>query len=109
MGGKPTFAMSDCTQMGRASITLAMCLLPALFGCNKPDEPLVRLVKADDPHDCHLILNGVHIPDEVLVAEGMKHRGNRAVASDGSDRCKGALMRLRRTGMNIDEMPRMHM
>jgi hypothetical protein len=50
-------------------------------------------------------LNGVRIPDDVLIAEGKKYRGNRAVANDESDRCEGAVSRLKQAGMNTDEMP----
>jgi hypothetical protein len=49
-------------------------------------------------------LNGVRIPDDVLIAEGKKYRGNRAVANDESDRCEGAVSRLKQAGMNTDEM-----
>ena len=91
--------------MSRATITLALCVFPALIGCGKAEESGVRLAKAHGPGDCHFTLNGVRIPDDVLVAEGKKHRGNRAVANDESDRCEGAVSRLKQAGMNTDEMP----
>jgi hypothetical protein len=104
-GGKLTFGMSDNACMGRVTITLALCVFPALIGCGKPEQSGVRLVKAHGPSDCHLTLNGVRIPDDVLVAEGKKHRGKRAAANDESDRCEGAAIMLRRAGMNTDELP----
>ena len=97
--------MSECAWMSRASITLTLCVFAPLTGCGKPGESGVRLVKAHGPGDCHLTLNGVHIPDDVLVAEGKKHRDKRTVANDESDRRAGAVIRLQQAGMNTDEMP----
>lgn len=62
-------------------------------------------MKAHGPSDCHLTLNGVRISDDVLVAEGKKHRGKRAVANDESDRCEGAVIMLQQAGMNTEKMP----
>jgi hypothetical protein len=91
----------------RATLILVLCVFPALFGCGKPEAPRVRLVKAHGPSDCHLTLNGVRIPDDVLVATGKKQRGNRSVASVGSDdlRCEGAVIMLQRAGIKTDEFP----
>ena len=91
--------------MGRVTITLALCIFTALIGCDKPEASRVRLVKAHGPSDCHLTLNGVHIPDDVLVAEGKKHRGKRPAANDQSDRCEGAAILLQQAGMHTDELP----
>ena len=94
--------------MNRATITLALCVFLALIGCGKPDASRVRLVKAHGSGDCHLTLNGVRIPDDVLVAKGKEHRGKQAVASvanDVSDRCEGALIMLQQAGMNTHQMP----
>jgi hypothetical protein len=93
--------------MGRVTIILALWVFPALIGCSKPDESDVRLVKAHASGDCHLALNGVRIPDNVLLAEGKKHRGDRAVASDKFYTCQGALIRLQKAGVNIQELPRL--
>ena len=92
--------------MDRATIILALCVFPALVGCDKPDASRVRLVKAHN-NDCHLTLNGVRIPDDVLVATGKKQRGNRAVPSVGNDelRCEGAVIMLQRAGIKTDEFP----
>ena len=105
MGGNRTLAMPDYTPMGRRTIILALCVFPALVGCDKPEASGVRLVQGHGPSDCHLTLNGVHIPDDVLVAEGKKHRGKRAVANDNSDRCEGAAIMLQQAGMHTDELP----
>ena len=91
----------------RATIILALCVFPALVGCGKPEASRVHLVKAQGPSDCHLTLNGVHIPDDVLVATGKEQRGNRAVPSVGNDelRCEGAVIMLQRAGIKTDEFP----
>ena len=47
----------------------------------------------------------VRIPDDVLEAKGRAHRGKNAAANDESDRCEGATIVVRQTGMNTDEMP----
>lgn len=94
--------------MDRATITLALCVFPALIGCDKPEASRVRLVKTHLPSECHLTLNGVRIPDDVLVAKGKKQRGKRAVASVGNDEpdsCVGAAIILQQAGMNIHELP----
>jgi hypothetical protein len=91
--------------MNHATITLALCVFPALVGCGKPEPSGVRLVKARGPSDCHLTLNGVRIPDDVLEAKGKAHRGKTAAANNESDRCEGATIMLRQAGMNTDEMP----
>ncbi len=85
-------------------MTLILCVFPALIGCGKPDASRVRLAKAHGSGDCHLILNGVRIPDEVLVAKGKEHRGKQPVANDESDRCEGAIIMLQQAGMNTNEM-----
>ena len=89
--------------MNRTMITLALCVFPALVGCGKPEPSGVRLVKAG-PSDCHLTLNGIRIPDDVLEAKGRAHRGKNAAANDESDRCEGATIVVRQTGMKTDEM-----
>jgi hypothetical protein len=94
--------------MDRATITLALCVFPALVGCDKPDASRVRLVKTHLPNECHLTLNGVHIADEVLVAKGRKERGKRGAASvenDEPDSCVGATIMLQQAGMYVDELP----
>jgi hypothetical protein len=91
--------------MNRAMTTLAMCVFAALLGCRKPEASDVRLVRTHRPSDCHLTLNGVRIPDDVLAAKGKAHRGREAAANDESDRCEGATIMLRQAGMNTDEMP----
>ena len=91
--------------MGRVTITLALCVFTVLIGCDKPEPSGVRLVKAHGPNDCHLTLNGVHIPDDVLAAEGKKHRGKRPATNDQSDRCEGAVIFLQQAGMRTDELP----
>jgi hypothetical protein len=64
------------------------------------------LLKARD-HDCHLTLNGVRIPDAVLVAKARKQREDRAASSVGNDqlRCEGAIIMLRQAGIKTDEFP----
>ena len=98
-----------CVQVDRATTTLALSVLLALIGCNRTEASQVRLVKVQhSPGGCHLTLNGVRIPDDVLVAKGKKERGKRAVASDGEnepDSCVSAAIMLRQAGMNIHEMP----
>jgi hypothetical protein len=105
MGGKLPLDTPQCALMNRAMITLALCVFPALVGCGKPQPSGVRLVKAHGPSDCHLTLNGVRIPDDVLEAKGKAHRGKKEAANDESDRCEGATIMLRQAGMNTDEMP----
>jgi len=67
----------------------------------------VSLVNAHVPSDCHLTLNGVRIPDDVLVAKAKKHRGNQATASVSNEklRCEGAIIVLRQAGIKTDEFP----
>lgn len=93
--------------MDRATITLALCVVPAVFGCNKPEGSRVSLVNAHVPSDCHLTLNAVRIPDDVLVAKAKKQRGNQATASVSNDklRCEGAIIVLRQAGIKTDEFP----
>jgi hypothetical protein len=93
--------------MHRVTITLALCVFLALLGCGKPDASRVRLVKAHKD-DCHLTLNGVHIPDADLIAKAKKQRGDRAAASVGNDelRCEGAIITLRQAGIKTDEFPK---
>jgi len=102
-----TFFWNLSSLKDRASIILALCVFPALVGCGKPEDSRVRLVKAHDPSDCHLTLNGVHIPDDVLVATAKKQRGDRGAPSLGNDelRCEGAVIMLRRAGIKTDEFP----
>src|SRR3954470_1775506 len=77
---------SHCVQMDRATITLALSVFLALVGCDRPQASQVRLVKVQRaPNGCHLTLNGVHIPDNVLVEKGRKQRGKQAVAAGGKD------------------------
>lgn len=109
MGGKLPLNAPHCTLMHRAMITLALCVSPALVGCGKPEPSGVRLVKAHGQSDCHLTLNGVRIPDDVLAAKGKADRGKKAGANDESDRCEGATIMLRQAGMNTDEMPSMNL
>jgi hypothetical protein len=109
MGGKLPLHTPQCTSMNRAMITLALCVFPPLVGCGKPEPSGVRLVKAHGPSDCHLTLNGVRIPDDVLVAKGKAYRDKKAAANDESDRCEGATIMLRQAGMNTDEMPSMNL
>jgi hypothetical protein len=101
------FFLSFPALKDRATIILALCVFSALVGCGKPEVSRVRLVKAHGPSDCRLTLNGVRIPDEVLLATGKKQRGNRAVASVGNDklRCEGAVIMLQRAGIKTDELP----
>ena len=98
-----------CVQMDRATITLAVSVLLVLIGCDRPQALQVRLVNLERaPSGCHLTLNGVRIPDDVLVEKGRKQRGKQAVASrgeDAHDRCVGAAIMLRQTGVNIHELP----
>ena len=95
--------------MDRATITLALSVFLALMGCNRPQASQVRLVKVQHaPSGCHLTLNGVRIPDDVLAEEGKKQKGKRAVASGGKDEpdsCVGAAVILQQAGMNIHELP----
>lgn len=93
--------------MDRVTITFALCVFPALFGCDKPDASPVHLVKAHKDQ-CHLALNGVRIPDAVLVAKAKKQRGDRGAASVGNDelRCEGAIITLRQAGIKTDEFPK---
>lgn len=94
--------------MARPPITLALCVLPALLGCGKPEASRVRLAgKAHDAGDCHLTLNGVHIPDEVLVAKGKERLGDYKAASVGNDelRCQGAIVMMQKAGAKTDEFP----
>ena len=95
--------------MDRATITLALSVFLALMGCDRPEASQVRLVKVQHaPSGCHLTLNGVRIPDDVLVAKGNKQRGKRAVASVGKDEpdsCVGATIILQQAGMKIHELP----
>lgn len=91
--------------MNRAMITLALSVFPALVACDKPEPSGVRLAKAHGPDDCHLMLNGVRIPDDVLEAKGKAHRGNKAVSNNESDRCEGATIMLRQAGIKTDQMP----
>ena len=93
--------------MDRVPITFALGVFLALLGCGKPDASRVRLVKAHN-NDCHLTLNGVRIPDAVLVAKAKKQRGDRAATSVGNDelRCEGAIIMLRQAGIKTDEFPR---
>lgn len=69
----------------------------------------MRLVKVQHgPSGCHLTLNGVRIPDNVLVAKGNKQRGKQTVAPDWKsepDSCVGAAFMLQQAGMNIHELP----
>jgi hypothetical protein len=109
LGGKLALDTPGRRSMNRAIITLALCAFPALVACDKPEPSGVRLVKAHGPSDCHLTLNGVRIPDDVLVAKGKAHRGKKADANDKSDRCEGATIMLRQAGMNTDEMPSMNL
>lgn len=93
--------------MGRVTITFALCVFLALPGCDKPAASRVRLVKAHK-NDCHLTLNGIRIPDAVLVAKAKKQRGERGAASVGDDelRCEGAIITLRQAGIKTDEFPK---
>jgi len=94
--------------MDRATIPLALSVFLAPMGCDRPQASQVRLVKAHLPRECHLTLNGVHIPDNVLVAKGKEQRGKRAVASAGNDEpdsCVGAAWMLQQAGMNLREFP----
>ena len=112
-GWKAAIALSrgypHCVSMDRATINLAVSVLLALTGCDRPEASQVRLVKAQNaPSGCHLTLNGVRIPDNVLVAKGRMRRGKQAVASGGKDEpdsCVGATFMLQQAGMNVDEMP----
>ena len=91
-----------CIYMDRVRTTFALCVFLVLLGCGNPDGSRVRLVKAHKD-DCHLTLNGVRIPDAVLVAK----RGDRAAASVGNDelRCEGAIVMMRQAGIKADEFP----
>ena len=95
--------------MGRLTTTLALSVLLALAACDRPQPNRVRLVKNEHAQrGCHLTLNGVRIPDDVLVAKGKMQRSKRAVASVGNDepdRCVGATFMLQQAGINLDEMP----
>jgi hypothetical protein len=95
--------------MDRPTITLALSVFLALVGCDRPQASQVRLVKVQRaPNGCHLTLNGVRIPDDVLVDKGKKQRGKQAVASGGKDEpdsCVGAAIMLQQAGMNIHELP----
>ena len=97
--------------MDRATIILALSVFVALTGCGRPQASQVRLVKPEHvPGGCHLTLNGLRIPDDVLAAKGKMQRGKRAVASVGKDEpdsCVGAAFVLQQAGMNIDELPRL--
>jgi hypothetical protein len=111
-GWKAAIALSGgyphCAWVDRAAITLALSVFLALMGCDRPQASQVRLVKAHLPRECHLTLNGVRIPDNVLVAKGKEQRGKRAVASVGNDEpdsCVGATFMLQQAGMNIHELP----
>ena len=95
--------------MDRATITLAVGVILALMGCDRPKASQVRLVKVEHSSGgCQLTLNGARIPDDVLVAKGKKERAKRAVASGGKDEpdsCVGATIMLQQSGMNIHELP----
>lgn len=94
--------------MARATITLALCVLPALVGCGKPQVSRVRLAgRAHDSGDCHLTLNGVHISDDVLVAKGKERLGDQKAASVGNDElcCQGAIVMMQKAGVKTDELP----
>lgn len=101
-------AIVHCALVGRATITLALCAFPALIGCDRSEASRVRVMKAHASSGCHLTLNGVRIPDQVLAAKGKKQRGKQAVNSvvnDEPDSCVGATIALQQAGMNIHEMP----
>jgi hypothetical protein len=95
--------------MDRATINLALSVFLALMGCDRPEASQVRLVKVQHaPGGCHLTLNGIRIPDNVLVAKGKMQQGKQAVASGGKgepDSCLGAAIMLQQAGMNIRELP----
>ena len=94
--------------MTRAAITLALCVVAAATGCSKPATSSVRLVREDRPKGCHLTLNGVRIPDDVLAAKGQKQRGEQGVTPSGNDEpdsCLGAKIAMQQSGMKVDQMP----
>jgi hypothetical protein len=68
----------------------------------------VRLTEVQQaPSGCHLTLNGVRIPDDVLAARGKMQRSKGAAAAgkDEPDSCVGATFMLQQAGMNTRELP----